>query len=255
MQREDEYELLGPARSSQESEDGNEGVYCDEEGDGEAIHPASFSYPLSLKNTATGGFFLGISALLGSRKAGAYYRRGGRRRRRPVCTLRRGWYPRRICILLTALSTLSMLLIVFSVKPSYTVSQEPAHYHSLRAAVLESSESGRGNPRGEKVFIAANIIDEDLIRGAWGKAVLGLIDLLGEKNVYLSIFENDSGEGTREALVELGRKVTCELSRPPLLCRFVFFCGLLGRMELIPVRVQAIHRSFPSIYRWMIFRR
>jgi hypothetical protein len=41
-----------------------------------------------------------------------------------------------------------------------------------------------------------------------------LIDVLGEKNVYLTIFENDSGEGTRKALVELSRKVTCELTLP-----------------------------------------
>ncbi|KAI9780441.1 MAG: hypothetical protein M1839_006715 [Geoglossum umbratile] len=211
MQREDEYELLGPTRSSQELDDGNEGIYYGGDSDREATHPPSFSYPSSLR-AGTGGLFFGISSLFGSRKAGANYRRRGRKRRRLVCSLRRGWCPRRVYILLAALLALSMLLVIFSVEPSYTISQEPAHYHSLRAAVSGSSESGRGNPRGEKVFIAANIIDEDLIRGAWGQAVLGLIDVLGEKNVYLSIFENDSGAGTREALVELSRKVPCNSS-------------------------------------------
>ncbi|KAI9773645.1 MAG: hypothetical protein M1840_006919 [Geoglossum simile] len=208
MQQEDEYELLGPARPSHESDDGNEGLYHDEEDDGETVGSPSFSYPSSGSN----GLFLGISALFGSRSARAYYHRRGGKRRTPACTLRRRWRPRRICLLLSGLSTLFILLVIVSVSPSYTVSQEPAHYQSLRAAVLDSSESGRGNPRGEKVFIAANIIDEGLIRGAWGKAVLGLVDVLGEKNVYLSIFENDSGEGTREALVELSRKVACNSS-------------------------------------------
>ncbi|KAH0536369.1 hypothetical protein FGG08_006767 [Glutinoglossum americanum] len=211
MQREDEYELLGRARSSRELEDAD-GIlyYSEEEGHGEPNHSPSFSYPLSRPSS---GFFVGIFELCVIRKARGHHRRhssrAGRRRRRPVCTLRRGWFPRRVCILLAVLTALFLL---FSTKPSYTIQQEPAHYHALRAAVRGSSEPGRGNPRNEKVFIAANIINEDLIRGAWGKAVVGLVELLGEDNVYLSIFENDSGEGTREALVELGRKVTCNSS-------------------------------------------
>lgn len=46
--------------------------------------------------------------------------------------------------------------------------------------------SGRGNPDGVKVFIAANIINAELISGAWGDAVMELMDLIGEKNVFLS---------------------------------------------------------------------
>ena|SRR5579862_5296131 len=224
MPREDEYELLGPARPSHESDNGSEGVYYDGEGDRGTASLPSFSYPSS----GSGGIFSRISALFGSGSSRAYHRRRERGQRGPTCILRRRWYPRRICLLLTGLFTLFMLLVIASVNPSYTISQEPAHYHSLRAAVLDSSKPGRGNLRGEKVFIAANIIDEDLIRGAWGQAVLGLIDLLGEKNVYLSIFENDSGEGTREALVELSRKVTCELL-------FIFPCG---RIEFIFAHVR-----------------
>ena len=62
----------------------------------------------------------------------------------------------------------------------------------------------------EKVFIAANIVDEELVRGAWGQRILELVELLGQDNVFLSIYENDSGSGTRTALKELGEKAKCE---------------------------------------------
>jgi hypothetical protein len=79
--------------------------------------------------------------------------------------------------------------------PSYT--NRPAHYTGT-------------NPNNEKVFIAANIVDEALIRGAWGQAVVKLVELLGQDNVFLSIYENDSGEGTAEALNELKDMVRCK---------------------------------------------
>lgn len=60
------------------------------------------------------------------------------------------------------------------------------------------------------MFIAANIVDEELIRGPWGSRVVELVELLGRENVFLSIYENDSGEGTRAALRELGEKVQCK---------------------------------------------
>ena len=68
---------------------------------------------------------------------------------------------------------------------------------------------GRGNVRQDEVFIAANIINEELIRGPWGAALLELIDLLGEDNVFVSIYENDSGYGTQKALQELQRNFSC----------------------------------------------
>jgi hypothetical protein len=37
-----------------------------------------------------------------------------------------------------------------------------------------------------------------------------LVELLGEDNVYLSIYENDSGSGTKNALHELKEKVNCK---------------------------------------------
>ena len=79
--------------------------------------------------------------------------------------------------------------------PSY--SQRPPHYTGA-------------NPNNETVFIAANIVDEDLIRESWGQSVLELIDIIGEQNVFLSIYENDSGSGTQSALQELALKVPCK---------------------------------------------
>ncbi|KAI1935130.1 hypothetical protein LOZ66_005436 [Ophidiomyces ophidiicola] len=94
--------------------------------------------------------------------------------------------------------------------PSYQ--RPPQHYHELRRAILASTRSGRGNQENEKIFIAANIINEELIRGPWGTSLLELIDILGEQNVFVSIYENDSGIGTHNALRELQKKLPCNSS-------------------------------------------
>ncbi|KAF2437134.1 hypothetical protein EJ08DRAFT_602097 [Tothia fuscella] len=97
----------------------------------------------------------------------------------------------------TAFAAFLLILIIATpfFNPSY--SRRPPHYTG-------------SNPNNEKVFIAANIVDVDLIKGPWGKAVIELVDLLGSENVFLSIYENDSGEATTLALQELGRSVKCK---------------------------------------------
>ncbi|MCJ1419015.1 hypothetical protein MMC32_005366 [Xylographa parallela] len=111
-------------------------------------------------------------------------------------------------IVLGALVVLSLLRAI--AYPSYQA--PPAHYWNLRDVVTSSSHPGRGNPNNEKVFIATNMVKEDLIRGAWGNAVLELVTLLGEENVFLSVYENDSGQGTIDALKELRSNIRCNSS-------------------------------------------
>ncbi|KAI2081033.1 hypothetical protein LOZ36_006323 [Ophidiomyces ophidiicola] len=94
--------------------------------------------------------------------------------------------------------------------PSYQT--PPEHYQELRRKIDASKDSGRGNPNNEKIFIAANIINASLIRGPWGRSVLELIDILGEENVFISIYENDSGNGTRDALRHFQEKLPCNFS-------------------------------------------
>jgi hypothetical protein len=96
-----------------------------------------------------------------------------------------------------SLAIFLLLYVIFTpiLWPSYL--RRPAHY------------SGK-NERGEKVFIAANIVDEELIRGEWGQRITELVELLGEDNVYLSVYENDSGEKTKNALQGLKEKVNCK---------------------------------------------
>jgi ZIP family zinc transporter len=47
--------------------------------------------------------------------------------------------------------------------------------------------------------------------GAWGKAVLKLIDLLGPEHVHLSIYEDNPDLKTKQALVEFRKQVPCKL--------------------------------------------
>lgn len=105
---------------------------------------------------------------------------------------------RHLYLALRLLSTILISWIILTpiLNPSYT--HPPKHYSGT-------------NPHGEKVFIAACIVDPDLIRGSWGKAVLDLISIIGPENTYLSIYENDSGPETKKALKELSELVICKL--------------------------------------------
>lgn len=96
--------------------------------------------------------------------------------------------------------------------PSY--SRPPPHYGALRDAACNSTTHGRGNPGNERVFIAASLYDRGgyIAGGQWGKDVLELIELLGEKNVFLSIYENDSGSAGAGALQDLEARVPCNKS-------------------------------------------
>ncbi|KAL5119339.1 hypothetical protein ACEQ8H_002826 [Pleosporales sp. CAS-2024a] len=100
-----------------------------------------------------------------------------------------------------------LVLFVAVFFPSYTV--RPPHYNLLRQRALESDAPGRANPYQEKVFITAALYEEkgNLASGAWGKAVLQLIDLLGPEHVHLSIYEDNPDLETKQALVEFRDKV------------------------------------------------
>lgn len=120
---------------------------------------------------------------------------------------------RRCCFLINSTITILTILILLTAvfRPSYT--HPPAHYQTLRSQAQSSikGEYGRANPENEKIFIAASIYDESgyLLAGAWGEAVLKLLDILGNTNVFLSIYENESGEASQNAQIRFERKVQC----------------------------------------------
>lgn len=93
--------------------------------------------------------------------------------------------------------------------PSYN--EPPEHYKVLQRRALASEETGRGNVEKKKIFIAASLYDKGgrLVDGDWGRDVLGLIDLLGHTNVFLSIYENGSGPNAEDALKRFKEKVHC----------------------------------------------
>lgn len=103
----------------------------------------------------------------------------------------------------TVVSCLLAFTAIFN--PSYTRGQYPENYCAVTDSVrrgggknptgfwrsdvaqnAKTTTGGRGNPLSEKVYIAANIVDAELVQGVWGDAVLELMDLLGEQNVFLS---------------------------------------------------------------------
>lgn len=136
-----------------------------------------------------------------------FQRRGLTRSRRRK-TSRRG--SRLVFLIECLVGTLFALILTTSIfAASYT--RRPAHYEALRRRVLASKDYGRGNPENEKIFIATSIYDKggQLANGAWGRSLLDLIDILGNRNVFLSIYENDAGEKAKEALSKLKDRVQC----------------------------------------------
>ena len=111
-------------------------------------------------------------------------------------------------LVLTVLLFLTLSLVNGLLRPSYM--NPPAHYRDLDRNIRESTAPGRGNPNKERVFVAANIINGELVKQSWGASLLEVIDILGPDNVFVSIYENDSGPGTRDALLALRDKLPCE---------------------------------------------
>ncbi|RDW59487.1 hypothetical protein BP6252_12574 [Coleophoma cylindrospora] len=62
-------------------------------------------------------------------------------------------------------------------------------------------------PAGETVYIAANIIDADLINGAWGDALVQLVELIGTDRVFVSVYG-----GPESALQRLNARLSCGTS-------------------------------------------
>ncbi|KAL4964683.1 glycosyltransferase family 69 protein [Aspergillus stella-maris] len=155
-----------------------------------------------------------LSRIFGSNYASGYRRlipsrpfaRGSRR---PICL--RLFSNRRSYFYLQSFFGIVLALVFLTTTffPSYT--SPPSHYGALGNAVQNSAKPGRGNSRNEKVYIAASLYDRsgDIAGGSWGQSVLKLIDLLGEENVYLSIYENDSGPAGAGALQDFEAKVAC----------------------------------------------
>ncbi|KAL4786768.1 cryptococcal mannosyltransferase 1-domain-containing protein [Aspergillus varians] len=125
-----------------------------------------------------------------------------------ICTNRRVWF----CLQSFFGIILALLFLATTLLPSY--SRPPPHYNALRDAIHNSATSGRGNPRNEKIFVAASLYDRggDIAGGAWGQSVLKLIELLGEENVFLSVYENDSGSVGAGALLDFEAHVPCNKS-------------------------------------------
>ncbi|PGH26898.1 hypothetical protein AJ80_01481 [Polytolypa hystricis UAMH7299] len=196
----DEYELLD--RSSEDSRDSFDIDGADFESYGPGRSP-SF---LRSRTTRLGRFLAFFTSVARRRTGEAAWKR----RKQPIRPRRR-ISPRQCCFIFNSFLgiILAVILLTAIIRPSYT--RLPNHYKALRQAVRSSSESGRGNPRNEKIFIAASLYDRDgsLAGGQWGENVLQLVDMLGENNVFLSIYENDSGKQGESALLEFERRVKC----------------------------------------------
>ncbi|KAM7186033.1 Cryptococcal mannosyltransferase 1 domain containing protein [Naviculisporaceae sp. PSN 640] len=103
---------------------------------------------------------------------------------------------------------ITLMLLTPFYGPSYA--HLPEHYQDLAKRCFPVHPvPGCANPLKENIFIAATIRDPtgDLVSGKWGQNVLSLITILGQENVFISIYENNSGPKGREALETFKTKI------------------------------------------------
>lgn len=113
----------------------------------------------------------------------------------------------------TLLCAISVLVVLTAIlNPSY--SRPPKHYQELREMISASNEPGRGNPENQKIFVAASLYDlgGHLLGGPWGERVLELLEILGNKNVFLSIYENESAMEAMTAKTRFEKRLQCKHS-------------------------------------------
>ncbi len=103
---------------------------------------------------------------------------------------------------------LCLILVYGTFLPSY--SNPPQRYNDLRHRVQVLNQTA--NVNNEKVFIVASLYDKDgeLVSGHWGRSVRGLIDILGHDNVFLSIYENDPNDQSKQALRTFEESLPCD---------------------------------------------
>ena len=205
LHRPDEYELVG--RDSDDSD----GTFDLDEADFQSQGSKSLSYLTQRRSW--------VSRLFAKRSP--FVERASRartpRRRKPS---KAPWLPfhfrlhkpsYRLCIYLLVLVSIILALIALTAifRPSYN--KPPTHYQALREQIEGSEDYGRANPEHQKIFIAASLYDKGghLLGGAWGEALLQLIDMLGNRNVYLSIYENTADEAAQVAQFQFEKKVQC----------------------------------------------
>lgn len=189
-------------------------------------------------------------------------RRYGPGRARAAWSLSRKTYRKRTLSRLLCHSLAYATICVFALViittlffPSY--SRPPSHYQTLRQTVFSMNERGRGNARNEKIFIAASIYDKDgsLAGGQWGENVLELIELLGPRNVYLSVYENDTGDESAVALKALEDKVLCNKSMvyeehlDPKVIRNVTLPDGTQRVKRIAYLAEVRNRALKPLYK------
>lgn len=95
-----------------------------------------------------------------------------------------------------------VLFFVFSIDAIRLLRHRPNTYRTDPSEVHEIYKDGA--PTNTTIFIASvHRNTEEILRTAWGEAVLGLVDYFGPQNVYFSAIESGSQDESKAALLDL----------------------------------------------------
>lgn len=202
VEQDEVYELSSDAR---EEDDG----YTVSDEDGSGAHLLAKSHLLELQRPWRLPY--GILRTLSSSCLNRTSRRRVRRVQNLKTCRRHGWRHRLVLLSYSLMILVGVVVLATGAFfPSYT--RLPAHYTTLQRRIRVENTTGRGNLHNEKVFVAASIYDPggELAGGDWGRNVLELVNILGPENVFLSVYENDSGDTATAALARLEAQTRCE---------------------------------------------
>ncbi|KAH7097234.1 cryptococcal mannosyltransferase 1-domain-containing protein [Auriculariales sp. MPI-PUGE-AT-0066] len=90
------------------------------------------------------------------------------------------------------------------------VTRECSHDWKYRTDIDRATahRRARGYGNGEKVFIAGLFFNNSVVLPFWSEQFLRLVDYIGSDNVYVSIVESNSKDGTQELLEDFASKLT-----------------------------------------------
>lgn len=88
----------------------------------------------------------------------------------------------------------------------------PRHYREQNGSTVNPYLSGHRNMSMERIFVAASLHgdENDITLAPWIQALLDLVDIIGHRNMFLSIYEDGPAPFSDPALEDFSAIVKCE---------------------------------------------
>lgn len=88
----------------------------------------------------------------------------------------------------------------------------PHHYRAQKGSTVNADLSGQRNLSMKRIFVAASLHgdENDITLAPWIQALRDLVDIIGHRNMFLSIYEDGPAPFSDPALEYFSAIVKCE---------------------------------------------